>query len=92
MRHRHLHPGFESSAAAVADVLDRGTLADWRELARQLREDPFGPYAGAVERVLNGPHLYGTTVLWTRYLADIQQQARQGAAPAPHARPSAPTT
>ncbi|MDA8198772.1 MAG: hypothetical protein M0Z54_04960 [Thermaerobacter sp.] len=83
MRHRHLNPGFEDSAAAVADVLDRGTVADWRELARHVREDPFGPYATAVERVLTGPHLYGTTVLWTRYLAGIQQQARQGAAAAP---------
>lgn len=75
MRHRHLYPGFEDSAAAVADVLDRGTLEDWRELARHLREEPFGRYAAAVERVLAGPHLYGTTVLWTRYLATVQQQA-----------------
>ena len=71
----------------MADVLDRGTIADWRELARNLREDPFGPCAAAVERVLNGPHLYGSTVLWTRYLAGIRQQARQDA-PAPDGEPS----
>ncbi len=87
MHHRHLYPGFEDSTAAVADVLDRGTLADWQRLARHLREDPFGPYAAAVERVLNGPHLYGSTVLWTRYLAGIRQQAPHGV-PAPDSEPS----
>ncbi len=80
MRHRHLYPGFEDSTAAVADVLDRGSLEDWRELARHLRADPFGRHAAAVERVLAGPHLYGTTVLWTRYLATLRQQVARAPA------------
>ena len=48
LHHRHLAPGFESSVAAVADVLECGTLSDWRELARQIQIDPDGPYARAV--------------------------------------------
>lgn len=42
MKHRHLQDGHESSAPAIEDVLERGTLADWQDLARRLRADPFG--------------------------------------------------
>ncbi len=70
MKHRHLLPGFEMSTAAIADVLERGSLDDWRELARAVRADPEGPSARAVERVLDfGPHLYGTSPLWRAFLA-----------------------
>ena len=73
MHHRHLAPGFESSVAAVADVLERGSLADWRELAGHIQIDPDGPYARAVRRVVEHSHFYGTTILWTDYLDRINR-------------------
>lgn len=77
MKHRNLLPGFETSTAAVADILERGNLQDWRVLAQAVREDPWGPTAQAVDRVLSlGPHMYGTSILWREYLGWVRGAAR----------------
>lgn len=68
MWHRNLVPGSESTTAAIVDVLDRGTLADWRDLARRIRDDPTGEYARKVRRILEHTHFYGTSILWLDYL------------------------
>lgn len=68
MHHRHLLPGFETTVASVSDVLERGTLADWRELAHQIRDNPSGPLAEAVRKVTEHLNFYGTTILWRDYL------------------------
>lgn len=77
MRHRHLESGFETNTAAIADVLERGTLTDWQELARQMRANPTGPHAKAVRRITDRVHYYGTTILWQDYLARCLQEANQ---------------
>lgn len=69
MIHRHINAGFEESPVAIEDVLDRGTLEDWKALAITVRNEPFGPEAQALMTVLNNTHLYGTTVLWKSLLA-----------------------
>lgn len=80
MKHRHLLVGFETSTAAIADVLERGSLEDWRGLARAVRDDPWGVSARAMERALDfGPHLVGTSPLWRAFLA----AARSAGSPAP---------
>lgn len=68
MQHRHLWSGVEPNTARVADILERGTVNDWRELAGEVRREPFGPFARAVERVVGGTHFYGTTILWKDFL------------------------
>ncbi len=68
MQHRNLRSGYEWTTAAIADILERGTATDWRNLARRIAEDPTGSYAQAVRQVLNHTHFYGTTVLWRDYL------------------------
>lgn len=75
MRHRHLNPGHESSVAAVEDVLARGSLHDWQELAQKIREDPFGRYAQSLAAVLEHRHFYGTTHLWRDWLSRVQATA-----------------
>ncbi len=77
MEHRHLLSGVGSNTARVADILDRGTLDDWRELAREVRRDPHGPFARAVERVVGGTYYYGTTILWQDFLARCRAESDQ---------------
>lgn len=78
MRHRHLTPGAADSPAAVEDILDRGTVADWRVLAGQVRGDLHGRAAESLRQILRHRHMYGTTNLWNDYLANLELQARTG--------------
>jgi DNA-binding transcriptional regulator YiaG len=60
----------------VLTAVDRGTLPDWRRLARAIQADPWGPVA---QQVLEAIHLlqpYGTTEL----LAGVVNRARKLAA------------
>lgn len=68
MKHRGIKPGYEWTTAAIADVLDRGTADDWRELASRIRADRSGTYARAVRQILAHMDLYGTKTLWLDYL------------------------
>lgn len=77
MRHRHLLPGYEWTVPAVEDVLDRGTLSDWRELAAAIRQDPWGPYAVSLERVVAHTRMYGTTRLWQDFLDRVRREGAE---------------
>jgi DNA-binding transcriptional regulator YiaG len=61
---------FEGVLAAV----ERGTLPDWRRLARAIQADPWGPVARQVAEALRLAHPYGTTEL---LLAVIDRARRQ---------------
>ncbi|HEX6453378.1 MAG TPA: hypothetical protein VF060_28430 [Trebonia sp.] len=68
---------FEGILAAV----ERGTLPDWRRLAKAIEADPWGPVA---QQVLEAVHLsrpYGTTEL----LEAVVERARKDAADAERA-------
>lgn len=71
MQHRHLNQGYEDTVEAVEDVLERGTPEDWRELAAAVRADPNGPVARAVRVVVENRYMYGTTVIWRRFLERV---------------------
>lgn len=72
MQHRHLNPGYEDTVEAVEDVLERGSVEDWRELARKVRQDAHGPAARALRTVLEHRYMYGTTVIWKRFLERLE--------------------
>lgn len=72
MRHRHIKDGYEDTVAAVEDVLARGTVADWRELAERIRREPTGPAARFLQTVLEHVPMYGTTVIWRDFLQRLQ--------------------
>lgn len=74
VKHRNLLHDFSSNTAVVEDILERGSLKDWRELADAIRRDPTGPYARAVKRVLASTHFFGTTNLWQDFLERISSQ------------------
>lgn len=50
---------FEGVFAAV----ERGTLPDWRRLAKAIQADPWGPVAQQVLEAIHLSHPYGTTEL-----------------------------
>jgi DNA-binding transcriptional regulator YiaG len=60
---------FEGIVAAV----ERGTLPDWRRLARVIQADPWGPVAQQVREAINLSHPYGTAEL----LEGVIDRARQ---------------
>ena len=67
MKHRHLvHEDF--TMAAIDDILDRGRLADWVPLLREIRRDPDGPVAERVAQVIEHHKMFGTTRAWDRFL------------------------
>jgi hypothetical protein len=68
---------FEGILAAV----ERGTLPDWRRLARAIRDDPWGPVAQQVLEAVQLSRPYGTTEL----LEGVVEQARRVAADAERA-------
>lgn len=73
MIHRHLNPGAEDTATAIKDVLENGSVEDWRALARTVRADLPGPAARSLRLVLQHRHIYGTTLLWQDWLARLDQ-------------------
>jgi len=73
MRHRHIREGFEESIVAVEDILTRGSVDDWRELASRVREDPKGASAQALRAVVENVYMYGTTVIWRNFLKRLER-------------------
>lgn len=77
MRHRHLdYPPAagiaELGAAALDDLLDRGDLTDWAPLARAVAADPHGPLADKVLHLCAAHPMYGTSVLWRLWIAQLR--------------------
>jgi|GEM_PF-6930183 len=72
MRHRHLASSSGDSPTAIEDILDRGAIEDWRDLARRVRADLHGQAAESLRQILKHRHMYGTTYLWRDYLRDLE--------------------
>jgi DNA-binding transcriptional regulator YiaG len=60
-------------AEAIETVIDRGSLADWRELARAIRHNPWGAAARTTEIVIGWGEHYGVDALMT----DVIRRARE---------------
>ena len=87
MRHRHIREGYVHCVEAVEDVLDRGTVEDWRRLAREVLTHPGGEAARSLRVVLGYARLYGTTRLWQDFLADVDRGNEEGGPGTPTAAP-----
>lgn len=73
MRHRHLIDHCDpNSVWAVEDVLERGHLEDWRDLAQRIVRDPDGPAARSLRVVLGYFEGYGTSRLWQDFLERVE--------------------
>ncbi|MFI4992785.1 MAG: hypothetical protein ACHQCH_04100 [Solirubrobacterales bacterium] len=60
-------------AEAIETIIDRGSLSDWRELARAIRRDPWGPAARTVETVAGWGEHYGVDAL----MSSVIRRARE---------------
>ena len=60
---------------ALATVLDRGLVPDWRPVLAELRREPWGPVSRRVERILSYEELPGASPLFRRAIAQARQAA-----------------
>lgn len=76
--HQSLMPSVRFTApsldepAYLEEVLLEGGLRDWRRIIEEISDQPFGPLASALERVLACSHHYGVIPLWSAILRRIQ--------------------
>lgn len=63
---------------AILTAIERGTLPDWRRLARAIEADPWGPVARQVQEAVHLSRPYGTTEL----LEGVVKRARRRTADA----------
>lgn len=73
MIHRHISYPDDTDpenlpVAAIADLLERGDLDDWRSLAVAVARDPSGKVARTVARLVDAFPMYGTSPLWRAFL------------------------
>ncbi|MHB1537344.1 MAG: helix-turn-helix domain-containing protein [Solirubrobacteraceae bacterium] len=58
---------------AIETILARGTLSDWRRLARAIRRNPWGPAARTAETITGRHQHYGADAL----IAGVIDRARE---------------
>ncbi|MBI2981120.1 MAG: hypothetical protein HYY44_02270 [Deltaproteobacteria bacterium] len=56
----------------LAELLEEGSLSHWREIYQRITDQPFGPTADALEKVLSSHKIYGVTPLWEGILREAQ--------------------
>ena len=86
MKHRHLEvrpdtPVEERPLAAIADLLERGDLDDWRPILAAVARDPHGAFATRVLRLVEERPMYGTSALWRAWIDRCRARAEGPSAP-----------
>jgi hypothetical protein len=74
MKHRHLNDNVGLTSAAIDDVLDRGSLADWLELRDAAKRDRS--IADKIVTVCRSHEMYGTSSLWLAMMDRLYGLAR----------------
>jgi hypothetical protein len=74
MRHRHLSHQ-RLTLAALDDLIENGTLADWRPVLARVRRDPDGPVASRLAELLTARDYGESGVLWQLFLDDSRARA-----------------
>lgn len=77
MHHRHLNHQ-RLTLAALDDLIENGTLADWRPVLGRVRQDPEGPVASRLAQLLSAKDYEESGALWQHFLDDAR--ARGGTA------------
>ena len=80
MRHRHIEvadgtPVAELGLDAIDDILDRGDLADWRPLLREVRGDPRGAVSERILHLVDRHPIHGTSALWRSWIEALRHDA-----------------
>lgn len=69
----------EMGAAAIDDILDRGSFDAWRDLAARIKREPFGPLSDLVLSLCAAHAMYGTSDLWRAWIDELRAGASSGA-------------
>lgn len=76
MRHRHLtHSRY--TLAALDDLLENGTLADWRPVLARVRREPEGQVVRKIEHLLESREYGETGVFWQHFIAAARRPRKQ---------------
>jgi hypothetical protein len=54
--------------AALDDLIENGTLAEWRPVLARVRRDPEGPVASRLAQLLSAKDYQESGALWQRFL------------------------
>jgi hypothetical protein len=73
VRHRHLNDDVGLTAAAIDDILDRGSLDDWLMLRDAAKNDKT--IADMIVHICRAHEMYGTSPLW---IATIERMYGDG--------------
>lgn len=74
MLHRHLtHQRL--TLAALDDLLENGTLADWQPVLARVRRDPYGPVAERIVELLGARDYEENGALWRSFLEHVRSRA-----------------
>lgn len=74
MRHRFLTDDVGYTTAAIDDILDRGSLADWLDLRDAAKGDKT--IADRIERACRAHEMYGTSLLWIEIVNRLNKDRR----------------
>lgn len=75
MRHRHLHHQ-RLTLAALDDLIENGTLADWRPVLARVRRDPEGPVASRVAELLSTRDYEESGAVWLSFLEQARARVK----------------
>ena len=75
MHHRHLRHQ-HLTLAALDDLIENGTLADWRPVLARVRRDPEGPVASRVAELLSTRDYEESGALWSTFLEQARARAK----------------
>ncbi len=65
-----------TNPAYLEELLQEGSLHDWRSLYEEIADRPFGDVARTLEKVLSSSDYYGVTPLWKGLLSTVQHAFR----------------
>lgn len=71
MDHRHL-VGDRATLAAIDDLLENGTLTDWRPALTRVLQDPRGELAQGIETLLDRRDYQESGAFWRAYLEHVR--------------------
>ena len=79
MRHRHLtHQRL--TLAALDDLIENGTLADWQPVLARVRREPHGPVAARIMELLGARDYEENGALWRSFIERSRSRTESVAA------------
>jgi hypothetical protein len=79
MLHRHLSHQ-RLTLAALDDIIENGTLADWQPVLARVRREPFGSVAARIDGLLQERDYEESGALWRAFLDQARAHAAVRAA------------